>query len=99
MAKKKSAAAAAATANGNGHQAAAPAPAPVMEEKRDSSPEPDRKAEQLKTLNSMLLKEAVERRGQVAALTARLEEISADGDALVPPELVHCYIINNLKGT
>lgn len=70
MAKKKSshAAAAAANGNGNGHGLDHAAPAPGMaeayatEEKRDSSPERDRKAEQLKTLNTMLLREAVERR-------------------------------------
>ncbi|KAL5206842.1 hypothetical protein ABZP36_035051 [Zizania latifolia] len=86
MAKKKTAAANG-NGNGNGFHAEAPPPPPdaeaveeVQEEKRD------RKAEQLKALNSILVKEAADRRGQVAELTSRLEELSADDAALAAAE-------------
>jgi hypothetical protein len=42
----------------------------------------DRKAKQLKVLNTMLLKEATERRDQVVALTTCLNELSAN-DAML----------------
>jgi chromosome segregation ATPase len=79
MAKEKSGAAA---ANGNGHHGVAEAPAG----KEDVPEVQDRKAEQLKALNTMLVKEATQRQGEVAALTARLEELSADDAALAATE-------------
>jgi len=81
MAKKKSASAA---ANGNGSHAAAALPAKAAAEVAPAAPDAwDRKAEQLKALNTMLLKEATERRAQVAA---RLDELSADDAALAAAE-------------
>ncbi|KAM0866452.1 hypothetical protein ACQ4PT_042617 [Festuca glaucescens] len=52
------------------------------EERRGSSAQPDRQADKLKVVNGVLVKEAVETRGQVAALTAQVDERSADAGAL-----------------
>jgi chromosome segregation ATPase len=56
------------------------------DERPGSSAQPDRQAETLKALNSKLVKEAVETRGQVAALTAQVDERSADAAALADLE-------------
>uniref|UniRef100_A0ACD5X5Y4 Uncharacterized protein n=1 Tax=Avena sativa TaxID=4498 RepID=A0ACD5X5Y4_AVESA len=56
-------------------------------ERRDpSGAEPEGEAENLKALNGVLVKEAVETRGQVAALTAQVDQLSADADALAGVE-------------
>lgn len=59
---------------------------------RDQSPYPE--AERLKALNGVLVKQAVESRGQVAALAARVEESSADAGALagVEGELIRAVL-------
>ncbi|KAG8093173.1 hypothetical protein GUJ93_ZPchr0012g19939 [Zizania palustris] len=95
MAKKKSSAAGAANGNGNGNSAVASgngnglpseAPPPGSHAVGEEQEMRDRKAEQLKTLNSILIKEAANRRGQVEALTSRLDELSADDAALAAAE-------------
>uniref|UniRef100_A0ACD5W5E4 Uncharacterized protein n=1 Tax=Avena sativa TaxID=4498 RepID=A0ACD5W5E4_AVESA len=57
------------------------------EERRDpSGAEPEGEAENLKALNAVLVKDAVETRGQVAALTAQVDQLSADAEALAGVE-------------
>ncbi|KAK1648033.1 hypothetical protein QYE76_065838 [Lolium multiflorum] len=60
-----------------------------------SSSQPDRQAEKLQALNSVLVKEAVETRGQVAALAAQVDERSADAGALADLErhVLHAALI------
>lgn len=54
----------------------------ASEEKHDSSPERKGEFVKLKDLNAKLLRESVEKRGQVAALTVCLNELTADASAL-----------------